>query len=283
MRILHFILIFISTAILAQNQRFVYEYTFKPDSLNRQNIVKETMNLDITKEKSNFYSHLLISNDSLFNAEYEKGKAKQFLSIDMRKMKKSNVRFRVSKKYPNFETFYHTSINAENFVIKETNKIDWKILPETNNIEGFKVQKAATSFGGRNWIAWFSSEIPMQEGPYKFCGLPGLILAIEDEKGDHVFRFLGNQKLDSEPVIYDLKKQEITVDEKKFNSLWNDFKKDPAKNIKQLHSASEMSETLFYDASGSPMSKQDLIKNKEENANKYFKHHNNFIELSLYK
>ena len=123
------------------------------DSLNKDYIEKEIMNLDITKDGSNFYSALLITRDSLFKAEFEKTKVSQSITIDMRKVKMAKVNFRVSKRYPDLETIYHTSIFATNVALKENKKINWTILPDTKSIEGFKVQKATTTFGGRNWTA----------------------------------------------------------------------------------------------------------------------------------
>lgn len=285
MRKLSILLIFIfaSSLVFAQNQRFIYEYSFKMDSLHKENVEKEIMNLDITKEGSNFYSALLIARDSLFKAEIEKGKVSQSMVFDMRKIKRAKVNFRVSKKYPNLETTYHTSLNASNVALKEQHKLNWTIFPETKTIEGFKVQKATTSFGGRNWIAWFTNDIQIQDGPYKFCGLPGLILNIGDEKGDHVFNLVGSKKLNDEPSLMDSKMKEIFLTDEKFNQLWNEYKKDPAKNIKIIHSSSEMSETLFSDVNGSPLTKQDLIKRKEQIAEETLKKSNNFIERGLYK
>lgn len=285
MRKLSILLIFIfaSSVVFAQNQRFTYEYSFKMDSLHKENVEKEIMNLDITKEGSNFYSALLITKDSLFKAEIEKGKASQSMVIDMRKIKKAKVNFRVSKAYPNLETIYHTSLNASNVALKENHKINWTIFPETKTIEGFKVQKATTTFGGRNWIAWFTNDIQIQDGPYKFCGLPGLIVNIGDEEGDHVFKLVGSKKLNDEPLLMDSKMKEIFLTNEKFNQLWNEYKKDPAKNIKIIHSSSEMSETIFSDVNGSPLTKQDLIKRKEQIAAETLKKSNNFIERELYK
>ncbi|WP_034962997.1 GLPGLI family protein [Chryseobacterium sp. FH1] len=275
--------LFAFSIILAQNQRFTYEYTFKIDSLNKNSVEKEIMNLDITKDGSNFYSALLITRDSLFKAEFEKSKVSRSMTIDMRKVKMAKVNFRVSKRYPDFETIYHTSIFATNVALKENKKINWTILPDTKSIEGFKVQKATTTFGGRNWTAWFASYIQIQDGPYKFCGLPGLILNIEDDKGDHVFNLVGSQKIDYQPLIIDSKTKETFLTNEKFNQLWNEYKKDPARNIKLIHSSSEMSDTIFSDANGNALSKQDLIKRKEQGAKENFKKVNNFIEVELYK
>lgn len=286
MRKLNILLIFIFTTSLffAQNQRFTYEYSYKMDSLNKENIEKEMMNLDITQEGSNFYSAMLLTRDSLFSAEIEKGKTSKSVVIDMRKIKQAKVNFRVSKEYPNLETVYHASINATNVALKEQNKMNWTILPDTKSIEGFKVQKATTTFGGRNWIAWFTNDIQIQDGPYKFCCLPGLILNIEDEKGDHVFKLAGSQKLNYKPLLLSSAMKEIFLTKEKFNKLWNEYKKDPAKNIKLMHSSSEMSDTLFFDSNnGNPLTKQDLIKGKEQRAQEVFKKYNNYIEPELYK
>lgn len=284
MKILASIFLLLSILVSSQNQRFVYEYSFKMDSLNRDKVEKELMNLDVSKDGSYFYSALLIARDSLFKAEFKKANAAKSMVLDMRKIKQSKVNFRISKTYPSFETVYHSMLNATNLAVKEVDKIKWTVLSETKTIEKFKAQKATTTFGGRNWIAWFTNDIQIQDGPYKFCGLPGLILTIEDDKGDHQFRFAGNQKIEHEQGLMDSKMKEIFVTKEKFNFLWNEYKKDPAKNIKLIHSSSQMSETLFYNANnGSPMSKQDLIKGKEERAAESFKKNNNFIEVALYK
>jgi len=277
------IFIFASSLLSAQNQRFVYEYSFKMDSLHKENVEKEIMNLDITKDGSNFYSALLITRDSLFKAEFEKGKASPSIVLDMRKIKRTKVNFRISKNYPNLETVYHTSLNASYVALKEQHKLNWTILPETKTIEGFKVQKATTTFGGRNWIAWFTNDIQIHDGPYKFCGLPGLILNIGDDQGDHIFNLVGSQKLNNETQLMDSNRKEIFLTNEKFNQLWNEYKKDPAKNIKIIHGSSEMSETIFSDVNGSPLTKQDLIRRKEKTAEETLKKFNNFIERGLYK
>ncbi|KMQ59481.1 hypothetical protein ACM46_20545 [Chryseobacterium angstadtii] len=277
------IFIFTSSLLFAQNQRFSYEYSFKIDSLHKENVDKEMMNLDITKEGSNFYSAQLIIRDSLFKAQFEKGKASHTYVFDMRKIKQPKVNFRVSKKYPNLETVYHTSLNATNVALKEEHKMNWTILPETKSIEGFKVQKATTTFGGRNWIAWFTNDIQIQDGPYKFCGLPGLILNVGDDKGDHIFNLVGSKKLNDEPSLMDSDMKEVFLTNERFNKLWNEYKKDPAKNIKTIHSSSEMSDTIFSDADGKPLTKKDLIKGKEKRAEETLKKVNNFIERELYK
>lgn len=67
-------------------------------------------------------------------------------------------------------------------------EIKWELKKEYKQIADFKCQKATGEFAGRSYIVWFAPELPFQTGPYKFSGLPGLILEVEDVKGE--VRFL---------------------------------------------------------------------------------------------
>ena len=67
----------------------------------------------------------------------------------------------------------------------------WQIQPETKKILGYTCQKALGEFRGRKYIAWFTSDIPLSDGPWKFCGLPGLILAVQDTEAYFVFTCIG--------------------------------------------------------------------------------------------
>ena len=56
----------------------------------------------------------------------------------------------------------------------------WIIMDDTATISGYHCQKASCNFGNRSWYAWFTMDIPISDGPYKFCGLPGLIIQVND-------------------------------------------------------------------------------------------------------
>jgi len=77
-----------------------------------------------------------------------------------------------------------TTVNlfSKNYLIKEElPKINWNLLNEKKKIGNLNVQKATTKFRGRNYIAWYSLNYPIKFGPWKFHGLPGLIIEIYDE------------------------------------------------------------------------------------------------------
>lgn len=69
-------------------------------------------------------------------------------------------------------------------------EFDWTITHETENIMGYECVKATADWRGRKWFAWFS-DIPVNGGPWKFQGLPGLILKVEDSEGDHSIYAIG--------------------------------------------------------------------------------------------
>ena len=79
------------------------------------------------------------------------------------------------------------TLGVSPYVLKDNREINWKLESEFTEILAFKVQKATTIFGGRKWIAYFTKDIPFFDGPYKFRGLPGLIVKIADENEQHVF------------------------------------------------------------------------------------------------
>ena len=56
----------------------------------------------------------------------------------------------------------------------------WKLLPEKKKLLNYTCQKAEMVFRGRTYTAWFTPEIPLNEGPGKFGGLPGLILQLNN-------------------------------------------------------------------------------------------------------
>ncbi|MBX2922156.1 MAG: GLPGLI family protein [Chitinophagaceae bacterium] len=73
----------------------------------------------------------------------------------------------------------------------ETNlsEIAWTVLPETKKIGNYDCQKATGSYGGRKYEAWFTKDIPYQDGPWKLHGLPGLILEAKDTANEISFTF----------------------------------------------------------------------------------------------
>jgi GLPGLI family protein len=92
--------------------------------------------------------------------------------------------------------FDYTSAIGDRFKYEdEPGMLPWKISAETDTVAGYSCQKATLSFRGRDYIAWFAPDVPINEGPWKFKGLPGLILKVTDTKDLFSFKLIGLQQL----------------------------------------------------------------------------------------
>ncbi len=81
--------------------------------------------------------------------------------------------------------------------------LDWVFRnEETDTIIGYECRKATTEFASRQYTAWFTPEIPLPFGPYKFGSLPGLILKIEDGERQFVWEAVGFQRTKSPIMEY---------------------------------------------------------------------------------
>ncbi len=74
---------------------------------------------------------------------------------------------------------------------EEWEKPQWEVTDSVKNILGYDCFKAIAPYRGRRWTAWFAPEIPVQDGPWKLCGLPGLILEAYDTNHEYSFTATG--------------------------------------------------------------------------------------------
>lgn len=91
----------------------------------------------------------------------------------------------------NFQTqtlSFISRIAASNIMVEDKiPAINWQIETQTKTIQGYSCQKAIGNYSGRTYTAWFTSDLPYQNGPWKLQGLPGLILEAVDEKNEVSF------------------------------------------------------------------------------------------------
>ena len=75
----------------------------------------------------------------------------------------------------------YTSIFGSKFLVEEdVPTMEWEIDEDSvQTIIGYECHKAKTKFRGREWTVWYVEDIPISLGPWKFNGLPGIILQAE--------------------------------------------------------------------------------------------------------
>lgn len=164
-----------------------YEFNYLKDSLDKYAVRQDVMRLLIDDDTSYYFSDLRYKGDSLLNIDKDRLSFEQLMlnkaKYNANKLgilvikDKSNASVKVSNKILN-KTYSYT---------EELKALKWNLTEEQENYLGYPVYKATTKFSGRTYIAWYTPEIPISEGPYKFFGLPGLILKINDTKNNFVF------------------------------------------------------------------------------------------------
>ncbi len=86
---------------------------------------------------------------------------------------------------------------------------EWQLHEEQQELLGYICNKATCTFRGRNYIAWYTIDIPINDGPYKFYGLPGLILMIEDSENIFQFKAVGLEQLTKVELVTENKDEFI--------------------------------------------------------------------------
>ena len=263
---------------IAQNKRFIYEYKFISDSTNVDDVKTEMMFLDTTKDGSKYYSYTVFNSDSIMKVDLEKQLAATG-SINVKSdMRKGDVRYSVTKTYPDYKINLHRRLGMDAYNISDDRKINWKILSEKEKIGEWNAQKAEADFAGRHWIAWFSTEIPIQDGPYKFRGLPGLIVKIEDKTGSHKMELKGIKNITGNVDINVFEVKEIAINSKQFQKVIKEYENDPTKGIKQI----QMGGTSII-LTGKDGTSTKIAKEQEERLKARIKKDNNRIELDIVK
>jgi len=142
---------------------------------------------------------------------------------------------------------YYGSFNDLQFFYDEKPINNWVIIPNSVGSKNiYKTQQAKIQLDGRKWIATFTPDIPISKGPYKFQGLPGLIIEIHSEEQDYSFEMIGlkDTKVEKKLHLENYKK----IEKKKLQLYISEFFKDPAS--KKLSLKNSYGDTFDYQPNG---------------------------------
>lgn len=264
--------------------RFFYELTFKPkkDSAKLDKVITI---LDITdKNRSVYQDYTVIAQDSIMKIEMEAIKKSGMMRDFSKSLKTPKISAKIYKTYPGMKVQYVDKI-ANGFTpttigYSEDLKFNWNILGDKQKIGEYNTQKATTEFGGRKWTAWFTTDIPFQDGPYKFYGLPGLIVKIEDENKDYSWVLQGNKKIkDYTEFSYIENMMKISgkvneLSKEKFEKTFSDFKNDPFASVRPMMTQEMLSKTI----PGMDGTVGDMMKKQEKQYKDFYNANDNPIE-----
>ena len=204
----------ISASIIAQNSRYfdaIYTIHYNTDVPQTRT---GTLQIDIENKHSIFH----ISKDQTEETATE----------DIQVTETGMV---YTYSYKDIESFIGLKLNENRIYAKESHhgeiyyiddkvpKIEWNIqYTDRKKTGSLTCKKATTHFRGRSYIAWYTEDIPLNYGPYKFHGLPGLITRIEDDTSRYVWTLTSYKKKNEKPVFTYKKNRQPVLSEKEFYS-----------------------------------------------------------------
>ena len=266
-RILQLLLLVIIIFANAQVYRFEYELSIKEDTLDSKPEKFNTA-LEIHPDLKKYYDMDIFQADSINKKKGSNGYMDTGFKQNLLKLKSDQIN----------QTFQSVS-SSDWYRLKSKDVFDWKITHENKTEKGYKLQKATTAFGGRKWTAWFTQDIPIPEGPYKFSGLPGLIVEIYDSKNHYHYILTKVSKLENPTDTYNIiekwkGKKAIDIILETYQKLLLEYYNEPFKNL--------LSSSSFehYDAiAGKRYTKVEELREARINKQKRIKANYNPLEL----
>lgn len=161
-----------------------YEVLYAPDSTKPAEKEQDVFHLDIGERWSKSYSYALFRYDSICTVRARKGQemlggADTWFFMEVYKNRRNHEMTVTHRAYDIGPVFKYQEPSD---VLME-----WAFSDEVCTMLGYRCRKAVCTFRGRTWTAWFAPEIPISDGPWKFAGLPGLVLKVEDDRGHYAF------------------------------------------------------------------------------------------------
>lgn len=256
MKLLYYFIIFIGCIVYAQpqiktdisfapikysqtnyelsNYNIIYDYKIVRNVKKPEKTKTGLALLQIGKRYNKFVDYNQIGTDSILESfsHLPTIKTNEFNQI-MSQSFKSAFKYQLILKKENDELTFVDRISPNDFLYKETlPKLDWKLLNDTKQILNYTAKKATVNYGGRKWTAWYTDEIPMNAGPYKFYGLPGLILEIYDDKEHYHFTVNASNQNPKQIYLAQGEKTPIKVKKTEFYKAEKDYHENAAERLK---------------------------------------------------
>jgi GLPGLI family protein len=246
----------------AQSYKIGYRMNYRTDSLSEEMQTKD-MVLLIQGKESRFCSRDQYLNDSLVIGKEKAGQEAQ---------KKYDYQWMVIKDNRQKKIYRFTVLLRDLYRISEKSPpFKWEMTKELKKIGDYTCQKAMLTYSGRLWEAWFTTDVALQNGPYVFDGLPGLIISIKDSKNNYQFSLTAIRKEENIHLSY-FSTKPLDITQKQWVKVQQDYYNDPYREMK-----SGNVKVLWQDANGKKFvpDYKELTKTEQQ----YLKKHNNPIEL----
>ena len=226
-----------------------YELKFMPDTLERDMFKTQTMVLRMnTKGISVYQEYGKFRSDSVTAARTRNGKIKLSDTNEAIKYQtKARDNITIAKSWPEKHkilvreligldgTFYYTEDKTD---------FGWEVdFTQTKEIGGYTCHSAKGSYAGRDYQAWFTPEIPISDGPWLFCGLPGLILEVSSLDKEFLYTCMSIQA-GTGPVSLRSLDTAFKTTRERFLKAKERYKVNPAAGVAAMVEAGKLQTTM---------------------------------------
>jgi len=186
---------------------FIYNYKMCEEHKNQESVKGFEMALEVGSLYSKFYNldRGYIDSIMVLYADEPPERALVVYSQISGFSTHSFSNYYIFKNYPSSgtTTFFANLAYGDAYQVEEKLDFNWEIDNDaTGVVLGMKCKKATCHYAGRDYEAWFAPEIPISDGPYKFSGLPGLIVLLQDNDKEHVFELREIKKVNKPMYMY---------------------------------------------------------------------------------
>ena len=224
MKTIRYLLLFMALAVHTSAQKDVldrasmkcmYRATQLKDTLDVA-FYEDLLILQIGPQVSKCFSYYTFQNDSLRQTPEGNRQASELFNRALADFHKHRDRNRFLNSFPRNRTItivyknhpagaitVTDGLREDQVTYRDTlNAQQWTMTDSTREVLGYTCQQATADFRGRRWTAWFTTDIPVSDGPWKLGGLPGLILEAYDEGHQYTFTAVGLERVAEEPIVF---------------------------------------------------------------------------------
>lgn len=226
-----------------------YEMKFVPDTLARDNYNTVTTVLNLSsKGLSSFREYGWFRSDSVKAHHMENGKIRHSISnMAYKYMGKTYDNYIIVKSWPEKrKLFYVGLIGLEGRFeyIEDMPDFGWKIdFNQTKEIAGYTCHAAKGNYAGRDYQAWFTTDIPISDGPWKFQGLPGLILEVSSLDNEYIYTCMSIRQTEG-PLYVAGRDKSFKTTREKFLKAKKKYETNPANALAAMASKIQSSINL---------------------------------------
>ena len=210
-----------SKSLATDNMEFIYDFFYSVDTVSNSIDTRDKMMLQISPEMSKFSSYTNMNVDSLINTM-----SPDEIVANAEKLV-NGIPMIILKDYAAGKFTHSEKICLDWFKYEEpAPEFEWELVDSVTTVLGYECKGARCSFRGREWMVYYCEEIPVMDGPWKFHGLPGLIMAARDANKEYAFECISiNSHSSRDITVYDVPYNNTT--RKKFYDTLHRYDTNP--------------------------------------------------------